>query len=401
MRWIVWVVLSISGGCASGGAVSSATRAFDMGGVDRGCEIARDAFRRPHSVKETLRIPEALDRCAFELAARENTKSALEAYLSGAPARSGWVPVASRMLCGLDPRYPGCQDSRPQVPVRLAAASSMVGNGDRTDLPSLDKPLRTGARRPQDAALVIGLENYPFATPVPHAARDAQAFADHLRYTVGVPDSRIEVLTAGSIEALRDAARRVAQRTSKGGTLWVYYAGHGASHPRTRERLILGDDLRPDPTSLASRGMSVEALIRQARGDAGQVVAVLDTCFTGTGRDGSEIIEGARFVIPTSAVRLENVIEWSSTGPGEIALPITSQRHGAFTWLVLGALRGWADGEIDGVRDGQVTLEEASVYVRRSLRALGFDGMTAPLQAPDSALAKVLVESVNEPSPTW
>ena len=31
-----------------------------------------------------------------------------------------------------------------------------------------------------------------------------------------------------------------------GGVVWVYFAGHGAASPETGERLLLGDDIRPD-----------------------------------------------------------------------------------------------------------------------------------------------------------
>jgi len=401
LRWLVALGVLVAA-CASAGrsgSVAGAARALDGGAIDRGCELARAAFRRPHSARDTLRLPDLLDRCAFELAARENTRPSLEGYLSGAPPRSAWVPVARRMLCGADPSYPGCAAGSPSVPERLAVVPAPVAPSDGPALPSLDDPLRTGADRSLDAALVIGLERYPFATDVPFATRDAHAFADHLRYTVGVPDHRIEVITSGSVEVIREAAARAAARTSRGGTLWFYFAGHGASHPVTRERLILGDDLRPDPVSLGARGTPIEGVLRQARGDAAQVVAVLDTCFTGTGRDGAPLVEGARFLVPASAIRLDNVVEWSSTGPGEVALPLPAQRHGAFTFLVMGALRGWADGELDGVRDGRVTVQEASVYVRRQLRTLGFEGMSAPLTAPERLLGHVLVEPAPEQAP--
>jgi hypothetical protein len=46
-------------------------------------------------------------------------------------------------------------------------------------------------------------------------------------------------------------------------------------------------------------------------------------------------------------------------------------RHGAFTYLVAGALRGWADGELDGARDGAVTAEEAAQFVQQGLRRVG------------------------------
>lgn len=216
-----------------------------------------------------------------------------------------------------------------------------------------------------------------------------------------MPDQNIEIVTSGSIEALSEAAERVSDRVGADGVLWFYYAGHGAAHPVTRERLILGDDLRADPTSMQRRGLPLDTLISRARGRASLVISVLDSCFTGTGRDGVALVEGGRFLIPTSMIPRDDVIEWSAAGPGEIALPLSSKGHGAFTYLVLGALRGWADGELDGQRTGEVTLQEASVFVRRSLRQLGMEGMSAPLSAPDPLLDHVLSLGATESAPSF
>lgn len=376
-------------------------RAFDQGEVDRACLDAREAYGAPHHLRVASGLREQLDRCAFELAAREASRDAYAGYLASAPERSVWAPIAARALCSLDRGWPGCADG--QMPVVSAPTAPKPGRGpvDDSGLPSVSDPLRTGARHEADVALVIGLEDYPFASDVPHARRDAEAFANHLRYARGIPDDRIVVLTRGSVEAFRDAAERTARLAQRDSTVWVYFAGHGAAHPVSRARVLLGDDLRPDPSSLSSRGMPVEDLIRAAQGRAGRVVAVLDTCFAGTGRDGGELVPGGRFAIPTQALRLEGVVEWAATGPGEIALPLDAARHGAFTYLVLGALRGWADGELDGQRDGVVTLDEANVFVRRVLRMKGLNDMTPSVSAPDALRRFALASPAPEVGPGW
>ncbi len=65
----------------------------------------------------------------------------------------------------------------------------------------------------------------------------------------------------------------------------------------------------------------------------------------------------------------------------------------------MGALRGWADGELDGRRDGSVTAEEAQAYVTRVLRAAQVQGQTPQLLARDAG-ALVLARGVTEAGPT-
>lgn len=60
-------------------------------------------------------------------------------------------------------------------------------------------------------------------------------------------------------------------------------------------------------------------------------------------------------------------------------------RHGAFTFFAVGAMRGWADGELDGRRDGVVAGEEARMYVQRALRGIGQNGQN-PVWVGDADL---------------
>ena len=46
-------------------------------------------------------------------------------------------------------------------------------------------------------------------------------------------------------------------------------------------------------------------------------------------------------------------------------------QHGIFSYLMLGALRGWSDGVLTGNQDGVITLAEAQAYVVRTAPALG------------------------------
>ncbi len=267
-------------------------------------------------------------------------------------------------------------------------------------LPDLTAPLRTGAQRPQDAAVVVGNERYAFVADVPAARQDAQLAASLLVYTLGVPGERVTVLDDGaSREDILAAVQASADIVGDGGTLWFFYAGHGAASPETGQQLLLGDDVRARAGSLPARGLAVEEVVQVAQGSGTRAVLVLDTCYTGVGRDGAELLPGQRMLVPDHALVPDGeVLIWNAASPGQTSAPLPRVEQGAFTWYVVGALRGWADGELDGLLDGQVTAAEAQAYVARQLAAHS-ELVQRPTLAGSEPEAQVLSTGAREADP--
>jgi len=267
-------------------------------------------------------------------------------------------------------------------------------------LPGIDEPLKTGASAPADSAVVVGVEDYFVLPDVPHASRDAAAFQRFLVYTRGVPAGRVRLLDKGaSREQILEAVDRAAAETGADGTLWVYFAGHGAASPTDGERLLLGADAQSDLATFEARAVRVSELQARASAGDGQAVLLLDACYSGRGRDGEQLVPGARFAIPASALATSpGVAVWSAASANEWSGPLEPVRHGAFTYLAIGALRGWADGQLDGVRDGSVSAAEAELYVREALVALELTDQRPVLQV-DEAGAWVLSSGVSEQGP--
>jgi len=219
--------------------------------------------------------------------------------------------------------------------------------------------------------VIVGIEHYPYlGVDVPFAHRDAEAFMTFLRYTRGIPRDRIQMLTGGTrnqiLKAVKSAAKRV-----KGGTLWVYFSGHGAASPKDSGRMLLSDAVRVDLDEFEANAVRVDELQKIGqRSKAKRVVLLLDVCYGGVGRNKKELLAGKRFAAPARLLGASKVVTWSATSKNELAGPLWKAQHGAFTYLLLGALRGWADGEISGERDHKVSLEEATAYVERSLRVI-------------------------------
>jgi len=266
----------------------------------------------------------------------------------------------------------------------LVALLLSLSSAPAADLPDLllADPVRSGARAAADSAVVIGVEDYAFVPDVPYAARDAQSFRDFLVYTRGLLPERVRLLTSaqGSAQASRErmveALSWVGQNTAAGGTVWVYFAGHGLASPQDGQRLVLGDDVRADESSLLARGLPVEELRSLAAAGGAQVLLVADACYGGVGRGGEGLMGGKRFLVPDYAGQESQgqLLEWNGAGPNQLTGPFHPVRQGAFTYFAVGALRGWADGELDGRRDGRVTAGEAQNYVARALRAAQIHG---------------------------
>jgi len=127
----------------------------------------------------------------------------------------------------------------------------MLGYAMAGELPSVDTPLKTGASAPGDAAVVIGLDTYYELPDVPYADRDAAAVRDFLIYTHGIPSNRVHVVPKANREKIQVAVDDAAELAGTGGTVWVYFAGHGAASPTTGERMLMG---------IASSPMSDHAL---------------------------------------------------------------------------------------------------------------------------------------------
>jgi hypothetical protein len=239
-------------------------------------------------------------------------------------------------------------------------------------LPDLSTPLKTGNRTPADAAVVVGIEDYFVLPEVPHARSDAAIVRDLLVYTVGVPSDRVRVLDGQPAkEQIMQAVNDAAKLAGPDGTVWFYFAGHGAASPSSGERMLLGADVQADLAVFDARSLRVEDIRNAASSHGGKAVLWVDACYTGRGRSGVDLVPGKRFAVPTYATAAKpQVLEWTAAGAGEWSGPIDEVQHGAFTYLSVGALRGWADGQLTGTRDGVVTVEEAKLYVEEGLRTL-------------------------------
>ncbi|MCK6528516.1 formylglycine-generating enzyme family protein [Myxococcota bacterium] len=306
--------------------------------------------------------------------------------------------------------------------------------------PDLKPALRTGARATKDAAVVVGIRRHAFLGQVQGADADAEAFSELLIRTRGVPRKRVRRIPgeSASARAIWNGVTEQAARTGRGGTFWFYFSGHGALGAEGRPLLrgvTAGERSATEDDGDLSLDRLRDALAELARQRGIRVIMVLDADWNGTDREGSRVIVPAVpeapaapgphdvWLLPvthgssqTGAIastehplpptgqpaEAPGVAVWtgSAAGQGAWNLPLSGAPHGVFTWLVLGALRGWADGEGGGERDGTVTAGEASAYVARTLPTLVRGGQAPTFSGPlDLPLVRARPVRLDRPPP--
>ena len=279
----------------------------------------------------------------------------------------------------------------------LAAWLCIVGSAARAQpaFPDVSQPLRgQAANEPtSDYAVVIGNGRYAnIGRPLPAAEVDALAMEQAFQHTFQIPRGRID---AGhrhvGVREMTAALARAGEATVPGDVVWVYYAGHGAAHPTTGDRMLLADEVRAGGSAadFAEYGLTLAEARRLAAAGGATVVFIVDACYTGLGRDGEDITGGTRFMGTANALAAARTVEWTAASANEWAADLPGTPHGAFSYLLLGALRGWADG-VDGDRDGTVTLAEAHAYIQDGLRELGFRRQRPELVLPADLDARQL-----------
>ncbi len=229
-----------------------------------------------------------------------------------------------------------------------------------------------------DAAIVVGIEDYAFVQDVPGATRNADDWFSFLVHSRGVPPTNVLLLrdAEATRESIFSAAKEASEIVGAGGTLWFVFIGHGAPSSDGRDGLMLGVDVQQTATSVYARGVSrVELLTGLERGRQERTVAVLDACFSGSNRDGSALVPGLQPLIPAYASdAIGNSLVLTAAQSDQFAGPLPGADRPAFTYLLLGALRGWADND----QDEEVTVGEALRYAQGALRLVVNDRTQRP-----------------------
>jgi len=249
---------------------------------------------------------------------------------------------------------------------------------------------KTGA---DDVAVVVAVEDYVFLPHVNGATTNGSDWESFFQDSLGVGTVHFVSNSQATKEELKRFAKLAAANSKPGATVWFVFIGHGAPSKDGGEGLLVGADAQSTPESLFARGMPQQELLNILQaGKQAQTVLVVDACFSGRAGSGDALVK-AQPVIPTSIqpIIASSTVVLSAARADEFAGPLPGVDRPAFSYLLLGALRGWAVGT------GDVTAQGAQRYVERALR--GIPGRMNQTPSIFGNGAVVLTRGVREADP--
>ena len=241
--------------------------------------------------------------------------------------------------------------------------------GAQPSWPDLSQPAPVEGGGANDAAIVVGIENYAFIEDIPGAVQNANDWYAWLTRTRKVPLGKVALLRDNDVtkESLVSAVRAAVDKVGDSGTLWLVFIGHGAPSKDGTDGLLLGVDTMQTADSVYARGLrQSELLDALGQGSQERTLVVLDACFSGKSGYGDALVDGLQPLVPQYAVQSSEVTVISAGQADQFAGPLPGVARPAFSYLLLGGLRGWAD--LDG--DRQVTPNEAVSYANDAMYAL-------------------------------
>ena len=239
-------------------------------------------------------------------------------------------------------RFPDLLQTPRPAPRAEVAARGPVPAASSSDVDAAPPPR---AERPDDFALVIGIEEYQSLPKADYGVRDAEAARRHLA-ALGVPERNIVSLTgpAATVGKLKSYLQEWLPRNVKpASTVFVYYSGHGAPDPASGDAYLVPWD--GDPMFLSSTALP----LKQVYGDlaklkAKRVVVALDACFSGAGGR-SVLAKGARPLVvkvDEAVPASDKLTVFAAASGSEITGSLDEQGHGIFTYYFLKGLSGAA-----------------------------------------------------------
>ena len=249
----------------------------------------------------------------------------------------------------------------------------------------------------KDAAVIVGIDEYAFVAHVPGATRNAGDWLTFLTESRRVPIDRVQLLrnVQGTREGILKAASQAAKQVQPGGTLWFVFIGHGAPGPDGSDGLLVGADAQQTADSIFARSVpQAELLTRLAASPAtAHRVLVVDACFSGRTGAGESLASGLQPMLAVREGAVSGATVLSAGGADQFAGPLPGASRPAFSYLVLGALRGWA-----AEPNGDVTANDAVAYARLVLRTLPL-GRTQEPRLAGTGAAFVLARKATEKPP--
>ena len=283
---------------------------------------------------------------------------------SGTPTKTFFLHAARRIADRIVTARSVLASLRSRRGSAVASNASPATSSSQAASATTAPPLTLLSASPQPTAyaLIVGIERYRDVPSPTGARQDAQRFAQLARQTLGIPESHV-VLAIDDRASKGDIEKHLSwlkANVQPGGRIYFFFSGHGAPEPSSGTSYLLPYD--GDPRSLDQTALTLGSVLKSLSDTrAKDVVAILDSCFSGA---------GGRSVLPPGARPLVRVRETSASARlalftassgSEISGPTPGGAGGLFTHYVT---EGLGTGQADADGDGQVTMRELLDWVK-------------------------------------
>ncbi len=262
--------------------------------------------------------------------------------------------------------------------------------------PTLSSPPKMQLTGENDVAIIIAIEEYVFLPHVPGARQNAEEWRNFFKSGLGIKSIYSLTDREATHEAMLRIATEAAAEVKEGARLWFVFIGHGAPILNGKDGGLVAIDAQQTVESIQNRSLAQNKLLATLQnGNQSSTVVVLDSCFSGRSHDGQSLLPGMQPVLPVNSKPLINAstVILSAAKSDQFAGPLPGTTRPAFSYLLLGALRGWAADE-----NGVVTAQKALDYTHQQLRRVPDRQQTPHITGQNNV---ILTQGTTESEPVF
>jgi hypothetical protein len=234
----------------------------------------------------------------------------------------------------------------------------------RPAIPKLN-PANVRVQQSRDAvAIIIGIENYRRVAKADFANADAKEFYTYASRALGIKPANIKLLVddGADLSDVLDAFQNwLPLKVNKGKTdVYVFYSGHGYPSQDGKSLYFLPfnvDKQYLDRTSVKQK----EIVTALQKAQAKSVTMFIDACYSGQTRNGEVLVAGIKPVSITTEEQAypPEFTVITASAADQFSSASQDLKHGIFSFYLMKALEGDADGN----NDGRLTSGELQRYL--------------------------------------
>ena len=226
-----------------------------------------------------------------------------------------------------------------------------------------------GKARPKAIALIIGIEQYKSIPPAEFAENDARSFYDYALNALGVPASRVKLLTGADAQRVDVEAAILTwlkpQVVKDQTEVFVFFSGHGLASDDGKDLYLLpqdGNRALLDRSALRRKEL-IDMIVDSG---AKSATLFLDTCYSGGTRGKETLVSSARPILVAAKEQAvpPNVTILAAAGNDQLSSSLVSAKHGLFSYFLMKGLEGEAAGP-----DRTITAAKLEAYLAEKIPA--------------------------------